>query len=129
MKRNILKKISFACLIALFTLGFNACKDDSDCRLKVIVKDVKTGNARIVGAKISIGKGSSNVKPLEEPQVDGSYYSDANGEAFFTYEMEAIWDINVEYYDSVPPAHLRIGKATVRLKAGELVEQEVLLQL
>ncbi|MDR0790049.1 MAG: hypothetical protein LBO06_04555 [Bacteroidales bacterium] len=122
MKRNIVRFFSMVMFLAFVATTFS-CAEDTECRLKVIVKDVTNQSHRISNATIHIGKESGSVKQ------DG--VSDANGEAFFTFDMEAIMDINVEYIirDTTGAVVVnRIGKSTVRLVAGELVEKDVLLQ-
>ncbi|MDR1006718.1 MAG: hypothetical protein LBL74_07635 [Bacteroidales bacterium] len=124
MKRNIIKIFALVVLVALSTTMFS-CMDDTDCRLKVIVKDVRDQNVRYPNAKVVVSKGNGNVKQ--------NGVTDANGEAFFTFDMEAIFDIGVTYstYDTLisPDTIRRTGKSTVSLKAGEIVEKDVLLQL
>ncbi|MDR1846560.1 MAG: hypothetical protein LBR17_00360 [Bacteroidales bacterium] len=121
MKRNIVRFLSLVIVFAFIT-GVFSCAEDTECRLKVVVKDAYT-QARIPNINVHVGKGSGSVKD------DG--VSDANGEAFFTFEMEAIMDITISaivYNENGVPIGTRQGKSTVRLIAGELVEKDVLLQ-
>ncbi|MCF0211087.1 MAG: hypothetical protein HUK18_07285 [Bacteroidales bacterium] len=114
MKRNILR---FFAVIALFCVAipcFQSCNDDLDgCGLTVVVQDASTG-ARLQNATIHISKESGSIKK------DG--VSDVNGEAYFFFDNEAIFDINVTYAEGT-----RQGTSTVRLKYNEVVTKEVLV--
>lgn len=105
-------------LILAITIPFiSGCKEeDNKCKLVVIVKDVTDSSIRIPEATINISKGSGSVK--------ANGITDSKGEAHFTFDNEAILDINVSL-----PGTTRSGKSTVRLIPGETVEKEVLLQL
>lgn len=99
------------------TICFNSCSDDLDgCGLTVIVKDALTGE-RISGANIHISKNAGTITR------DG--VSDENGEAYFFFDNEAIFDINATY--GVVP-YTKSGKSSKRLKYNEVVKQEVILQ-
>ncbi len=118
MKKNIVKKFSLVLVLALTTFFFSACKDDTKCRLTVKVQDVQNTQIVIPNAKIVISKEQGSVR------AEGT--TDSKGEAFFTFDHEAILDINVE--KKYPDGSTRYGKATVRLIPGETVEKQVLLQ-
>lgn len=117
MKRNIFK--SFATLVVLvFTIGcFVSCSDDLDgCGLTVVVKDALTGE-RVSGASIHISKNAGTITR------DG--VSDNNGEAYFFFDQEAIFDINVSYGEA---PYTKTGLSTVRLKDDKVVTKDVLIQ-
>ena len=117
MKKNILKIFSAFLFLCFFIPCFQSCSDDLDgCGLTVVVKDATTGD-RIQGATISISKESGSIKR------DGT--SDVNGEAYFFFDNEAIFDINVSYGDA---PNTRQGTSTVRLKYNEVVTKDVLVQ-
>ncbi|MCH3924170.1 MAG: carboxypeptidase-like regulatory domain-containing protein [Bacteroidales bacterium] len=117
MKTKILKIFSAFLFICLILPCFSSCSDDlNGCGLTVVVKDAKTGE-RIPGATISISKDAGSIKR------DG--VSDKNGEAYFFFENEAIFDVNVSY--GVAP-NIRKGTSTIRLKYNEVVTSDVLVQ-
>lgn len=119
MKKNILRFFSFMLILAIAIPFISGCKEeDNKCKLVVIVQDVTDSSIRIPGVTINISKGSGSVK--------ANGITDSKGEAHFTFDNEAILDINVSktYGDDT-----RYGKSTVRLVPGETVEKQVLLQL
>ena len=118
MKKNIVRFFSFMLVLAIAIPFLSGCKEDNKCKLIVKVVDVTNTSIVIPEATISISKESGSVK------ADG--ITDSKGEAFFTFDNEAILDINVTKIDNL--GHTRIGKSTVRLIPGETVEKLVLLQ-
>ena len=117
MKKNILRFFSFMLILAIAIPFISGCKEeDNKCKLVVIVQDVTDSSIRIPGVTINISKGSGSVK--------ANGITDSKGEAHFTFDNEAILDINVSL-----PGTTRSGKSTVRLIPGETVEKQVLLQL
>ena len=119
MKKNIVRFFSFMLVLAIAIPFLSGCKEDTKCRLVVKVGDVTNTAIVIPGASISISKDAGNVK------AEG--ISDSKGEAFFTFDNEAILDINVSKKDATN--YTRFGKSTVRLVPGETQEKQVLLQL
>ena len=105
-------------LLAIAIPFLSGCKEDNKCRLVVKVVDVTNTSIVIPGASIEISKESGSVK------AEG--ITDSKGEAFFTFDNEAILDINVSKTDNV--GYTRYGKSTVRLVPGETEEKQVLLQ-
>ena len=117
MKKNILKTFVAILFFALLIPIFQGCNDDIDgCGLTVIVKDAKTGE-RVPGANIHVGKDAGTITR------DG--ISDNNGEAYFVFDYEAIFDINVTYGEA---PNTKTGFSRVRLKDGEVVTKDVLIQ-
>lgn len=119
MKKNIVKYLSLILLFVSTTALFYGCKEDNSCKLVVVVKDVKDTSILIPKAKITIKKDPGNI--VREG------VSDSKGEAYFTFDNEAIFDIFVEKTDAT--GYTRYGKSTVRLIPGETVTRDVLLQL
>lgn len=117
MKRNILKSFVAILLFAVLVPVFQSCSDDDDqCRLTVVVKNAKTGE-RVAGASIHIGKDAGTITRDD--------VSNANGEAYFVFDNEAIFDVNASY--GVAP-NTQSGLSRVQLKKGERVTSEVLIQ-
>ncbi|MCQ2326607.1 MAG: hypothetical protein MJZ71_03500 [Bacteroidales bacterium] len=114
MKRNILRIFATIALFCFAIPCFQSCNNDLDgCGLTVVVKDASSGE-RLPGAIINISKESGSIKK------DG--VSDKQGEAYFFFKNEAIFDINVSYAEGT-----RQGKSTVRLRYDEVVTKEVLV--
>ena len=70
---------------------------------------------------MNISKESGSVKRTGE--------TEANGEAYFFFDNEAILDIFVTHVSEDEMPVTRTGKSTVRLKHGEVVVKDVLIQL
>ena len=102
---------------------FSSCeKNELDgCGLTVVVKDAKNTSVKYSNAEINISKESGSVK---RTGVTGE-----NGEAYFFFDNEAILDIFVTHVSTDEMPVTRTGKSTVRLKYGEVVSKEVLIQL
>ena len=105
-------------VLAIAIPFLSGCKEDTKCKLVVKVVDVGDTSIVIPGATINISKESGSVK------AEG--ITDSKGEAFFTFENEAILDIFVTKTDAAN--YTRQGKSTVRLIPGETQEKQVLLQ-
>ncbi|MBP1630338.1 MAG: hypothetical protein H6Q15_1231 [Bacteroidetes bacterium] len=124
MKKNIIRFFCFALLLLVSVPFLSGCKEeDNSCKLKVMVKQAANPAVRVPGAKIVIAKESSYIKR------EG--VTDSQGEAFFSFDNEAIFDINVNYqvFDTTGAlVSTSTGKSTVRLVPGETVEKEVLIQ-
>ncbi|MBO5844844.1 MAG: hypothetical protein J6Q96_08260 [Bacteroidales bacterium] len=106
---------------------FSSCAEDEldGCGLTVVVKDAKNPSKKYSNATVNISKESGSVKRTGK--------TEANGEAYFVFDNEAILDIYVTHQDtiSLEPVSVvtRTGKSTVRLKDGEVVVKDVLIQL
>ena len=124
MKKNIIRFFCFALLLLVSVPFLSGCKEeDNSCKLKVMVKKASDPAVRVPGAKIVINKASGN--------ITREGVTDSHGEAFFTFDNEAIFDINVNYqvFDSTGALEsTSTGKSTVKLVPGETVEKEVLIQ-
>lgn len=117
----------FLTVLALMLVSplFMACGDDEidGCGLTVVVKDATNTSKRLTGAQITISKEAGDVRRTGT--------SDVNGEAYFFFDNEAIFDIDVtySYIDSTisPDPQVRRGKSTVRLKYNETITKDVLV--
>lgn len=113
------RRLFFAAMVGMLVFPlFSSCKDDEidGCGLTVVVKDATNPSQRIAGATITISKESGSVRRTG--------ISDTNGAAYFFFDNEAIFDIDVEY---TPDVVTRRGKSTVRLKYNEIVTKDVLV--
>ena len=104
--------------VVLVSTLFSGCSDDEldGCGLTIVVKDATQPDVRLENARITVSKESGSIRR------EG--VSDKNGEAYFFFDNEAIFDIDVAYGEE---PFIRRGKSTVRLKHGEVVTKEVLV--
>ncbi len=102
---------------------FSSCAEEEldGCGLTVVVKDAKNTSKKYANATVNISKESGSVKRTGK--------TEANGEAYFFFDNEAILDIFVTHVSDDEMPVTRTGKSTVRLKDGEVVVKEVLIQL
>lgn len=123
--KNVGRFFLTALALVLVSPLFIACGDDEidGCGLTVVVKDATDASKRLAGAEITISKEAGDVRRTGT--------SDVNGEAYFFFDNEAIFDIDVtySYIDSTisPDPLTRRGKSTVRLKYNETVSKDVLV--
>lgn len=123
--KNIGRFFLTALSLLLVSPLFMACGDDEidGCGLTVVVKDATNPSKRLTGAEITISKEAGDIRR------NGT--SDANGEAYFFFDNEAIFDIDVaySYIDSTisPDPLIRRGKSTVRLKYNKTITKDVLV--
>ena len=121
--KNIGRFFLTALTLMLVSPLFMACGGDEidGCGLTVVVKDATDASKRLTGAQITISKEAGDVRRTGT--------SDANGEAYFFFDNEAIFDIDVtySYIDTIisPDPQIRRGKSTVRLKYNEVVTKDV----
>ncbi len=104
--------------VVLVSPLFSGCNDDEldGCGLTVVVKDAAKPSRRLPNASIVISQGSGGIRQ------DGK--SDANGTAYFFFDNEAIFNIDVTFTENGVP---RRGKSTVRLEYGKTVSKDVLV--
>lgn len=117
MKKNILKTfVSVVLTVSLITC-FSSCKDNLDgCGLTVIVKDQATGQ-RVSGAAVHIYQGTGTITR------DG--VTDNNGEAYFFFNHEAIFNIDASLSDML---YTKTGSSSVRLVYDKVLSKEVIIQ-
>ncbi|MFZ4412044.1 MAG: hypothetical protein ACOYOV_03090 [Bacteroidales bacterium] len=114
--------IPFFAIVLMF--GNTSCKEDTDCKMQIIVKLFSDTTILVPNAQIWIH------------QNDISLFgtTDATGKFEHTFALEAIY--NVKATDSTiidpnatPPTYsLRTAEATVRLKPGETVSKVILVK-
>lgn len=107
-----------ALAIVLVTPLFSSCGEDEidGCGLTIVVKDAMNPTQRLANARITISQESGSIRR------EG--VSDVNGEAYFFFDNEAIFGVDVAYGDE---PLVRRGKSTVRLKYNEVIIKEVLV--
>ncbi|MBR5253998.1 MAG: hypothetical protein IKV46_03035 [Bacteroidales bacterium] len=123
MGKNMLRFFLIAICAVLISPIFSSCAEDEvdGCGLTVVVKDAKNPSKKYSNATVSISKESGSVKKTGK--------TEANGEAYFLFDNEAILDIFVTHVSEDAMPVTRTGKSTVRLKYGEVVVKDVLIQL
>ena len=123
MGKNMLRFFLIAICAVLISPLFSSCaeKELDGCGLTVVVKDAKNPSKTYAGATVNISKDSGSVKRTGK--------TESNGEAYFVFDNEAILDIFVTHVSEDAMPVTRTGKSTVRLKDGEVVVKDVLIQL
>ncbi len=121
-KRNILA-LSALLVSTLGTSLLTSCNKDTDCTLKVVVKDQLT-QLPADGIFVKASKYGT--------AVEASGYSDANGQVKLVFRDPAVFevvatkDLGDLYGDSL--IYYREGSSSVTLKPGETVELQVILE-
>lgn len=123
MRKNMIRFFLIAICAVLVSPLFSSCAEDEldGCGLTVVVKDAKNPSKKYSNATVNISKESGSVKRTGK--------TEANGEAYFFFDNEAILDIFVTHVSEDEMPVTRTGKSTVRLKDGEVVVKDVLIQL
>lgn len=123
MRKNMIRFFLIAICTVLISPLFSSCAEEGldGCGLTVVVKDAKDTSKKYSNATVNISKESGSVKRTGTTQ--------SNGEAYFFFDNEAILDIFVTHVSEDEMPVTRTGKSTVRLKDGEVVTKEVLIQL
>ncbi len=123
MGKNMIRFFLIAISAVLISPLFSSCAEDEldGCGLTVVVKDAKNPSKKYANATVNISKESGSVKRTGK--------TEANGEAYFVFDNEAILDIFVTHVSEDEMPVTRTGKSTVRLKDGEVVVKDVLIQL
>jgi hypothetical protein len=123
MGKNMLRFFLIAICAVLISPIFSSCAEDKldGCGLTVVVKDAKNPSKTYAGTTVNISKDSGSVKRTGK--------TESNGEAYFVFDNEAILDIFVTHVSEDAMPVTRTGKSTVRLKDGEVVVKDVLIQL
>lgn len=123
MGKNMIRFFLIAICAVLVSPLFSSCAEDEldGCGLTVVVKDAKNPSKKYSNATVNISKESGSVKRTGK--------TEANGEAYFFFDKEAILDIFVTHVSEDEMPVTRTGKSTVRLKDGEVVVKDVLIQL
>ncbi|MBO7277132.1 MAG: hypothetical protein J6U84_04130 [Bacteroidales bacterium] len=123
MRKSLIRIFLIAICAVLVSPLFSSCAEEEldGCGLTVVVKDAKNTSKKYSNATVNISKESGSVKR--------SGKTGDNGEAYFFFDNEAILDIFVTHVSDDEMPVTRTGKSTVRLKDGEVVTKEVLIQL
>ena len=120
--KSALISFLFAFSIAFFTTTFSSCKKANDTIGIIIVKD-SNGNT-VSGATVILHQdglispqGNSTNSELRKTS-----FTDSNGRAEFTYQLEAIFQVNVEKVDG---NNTYSGSNIIRLLKEKTVTQIV----
>lgn len=108
----------FLLALAVFLLAFFSCKKDKECIARITITDDQSNT--ISGATVRLyytdTSSTGTVGNIDETKL-----TDANGEAEFTFELEAILFIEASK-DTLS------GTGIVRLTPGEMVEETVVIK-
>ena len=121
--RNRIFKISILGLVFLLTaITFNSCQKAKDTIGVIIVKD-SSGNT-VSGAQVVLHQDDA-ISPqgnTTNPGLRKTDQTDVNGRAEFTYELEAIFQVDVEKVDG---NNIYTGSNMIRLLKEKTVTQIV----
>ena len=93
MLNRIFKTVLLGVFALVITTTFTSCKKEKETIAVIIVKDVNGNVVPEVLVKLSPEPILSPSGELPEPSLTKTNYTDANGRAQFTYELEAILNI------------------------------------
>jgi hypothetical protein len=93
MLNRIFKTVLLGVFALVITTTFTSCKKEKETIAVIIVKDVSGNVVPGVLVKLSPEPILSPSGELPEPSLTKTNYTDANGRAQFTYELEAILNI------------------------------------
>lgn len=123
MKRRNILALSALIVSTLSTPFLTSCNKDTDCALKVVVKDqltlLPTEGIHVKASKYGTA-------------VEASGYTDANGQVKLVFRDPAVFevvatkDLGNLYGDTL--IYYREGSSSVTLKPGETVELQVILE-
>ncbi len=123
--KKISKNLLFIPFFAIiFIFGNTSCKDDTDCKMEVIVKLFNDTNIVVPYAGITVTK--NDLLVLGTTNAMGMYE--------YTFALEAIVDviaIDSSIIDTTVTPHVRIireGEGTVRLEEGKTVRKTILIK-
>ena len=115
--RNRIFKISILGLVFLLTaVTFNSCQKAKDTIGVIIVKDSE--GLTVPGAYVILHQ-DSLISPqgnYTNPELRKTDYTDANGRAEFTYEREAVLNVQVEKKEG---NNVYTGSSIIRLLKGK----------
>ena len=99
MANKILKIIILGLFILTLSITTNSCQKAADTIGIIIVKN--TNGNTVSGAKVTLHQdgATSHQGEVTNPDLRKTDETDANGRAEFTYELEAIFQVEVEKID------------------------------
>lgn len=113
-----LKNLAFAVLLA--SAGFSSCKKNGPAEAVITVVD--SIGARISGAIVTL-KQDSVINPVNNVQASANQVkqSDASGQAFFSFKLEAVLNIEVEKGS-------KSARDFIRLEQSKTVDKTVVIR-
>tara|TARA_B100001142_G_scaffold330061_1_gene395955 strand:- start:4511 stop:4888 length:378 start_codon:yes stop_codon:yes gene_type:complete len=110
--------------IGFFIISFSSCQKANDTIGVIVVKDV---NRNVVsGATVVLHQNDATNYQDPDPRIIKTDITDANGRAEFTYELEAVLQIDVE---KVEGNNIYTGSNVIRLLRGKTVEKTVEIKI
>ncbi len=93
MLNRIFKTVLLGVFALVITTTFTSCKKEKETIAVIIVKDVSGNVVPGVLVKLSPEPILSSSGQLPDPSLTKTNYTDANGRAQFTYELESILNV------------------------------------
>ena len=122
MLNRIFKPLILGVFALVISSTFISCQKAKDTIGIIIVKD--TNNNTIPGATVTLHRDGeiSQQNTTTNPDLRKTNITDANGRAEFTYELEAIFQVDVEKIDG---NNIYTGANVIRLEREKTVTQTV----
>ena len=104
--------------------GNTSCKDETDCKMEIVVKLYNDTTIVVPNANVLVHQGDINIIGT----------TDAMGKFEHTFALEAIFNVKVTDSSAIdttvtPPIPIyRIGEGSVRLKEGTSVRKLILIK-
>ena len=122
MLNRIFKSGLIGVFALVMTVNFTSCQKEKDTIGVIIVKD--SSGAVVSGASVTLfpepGLSPQGVTP--DPSLRKTNNTDANGQVEFTYDLEAILNINIIQYEGNDTL---VGVDIIRLLKGKSVTKIV----
>ena len=121
MLNRIFKTVLLGVFALVITTTFTSCKKEKETIAVIIIKDVDGNVVPGVSVKLSPEQILSPSGELPEPSLTKTNLTDANGKAQFTYELEAILNIEAtitidnDDYEGENIIRLLKGKTTTKV--------------
>ena len=122
MLNRIFKSLILGVFALVISSTFISCQKAKDTIGIIIVKD--TNNNTVSGATVTLHRDGeiSQQNTTTNPDLRKTNITDANGRAEFTYELEAIFQVDVEKIDG---NNIYTGANVIRLEREKTVTQTV----
>tara|TARA_B100000287_G_scaffold346325_1_gene333898 strand:+ start:784 stop:1161 length:378 start_codon:yes stop_codon:yes gene_type:complete len=122
MLNRILQKKSLFFLFFLIGILVSCTQEEKETKAIIIVKDFQ--NNTISGASVRLHQEGqiSDQGEYTDPSLDRTEQTDQSGRAQFTYDLEAILDVEVVKYSGNDTLQ---GKGIVRLLQGKTVSETI----
>ena len=120
MANRIFKTVILGFFVFAFFLTISSCQKAKDTIGVIIVKDVDRNP--VSGATVVLHQNAATTYQDIDPGIIKTDITDANGRAEFTYELEAILQVDVE---KIEGNDIYTGTNVIRLLKGKTVEKTI----